>query len=139
MKRDPRLHTLSSDHHQALVLARRIEGEVSRGEAGAATVVHLRNRFELELAPHFAAEERHLLPALREAGRAELVDRTLREHAALRGHLAGAEAGDLGRLDAFAKLLAEHVRFEEHELFPACEEVGGPALDALAAEARSKP
>lgn len=114
MKRDARLHGLTSDHHQGLVLARRI----SQGKLDAASV---RERFDADLDPHFLAEEELMLPALEAAGEAELVARTWHDHAALRAHLAAAERGEPGRLAAFAALLDEHIRFEERELFPAAE------------------
>jgi hypothetical protein len=118
VKRDPRLQGLSSDHHQGLVLARRIARACADGRGDAAEA---RRRFEAELEPHFRAEEELLLPALAAAGEGELVRRTLDDHATLRGHLAAAEAGDPGRLAAFAALLDAHIRFEERELFPAAE------------------
>jgi hemerythrin-like domain-containing protein len=114
MKRDPRLHGLTSDHHQGLVLARRI----ARGSVDAAAA---RQRFDAELEPHFLAEEELLLPALAAAGEPELVARTERDHAMMRAHLAAAERGEPKRLAAFAALLEEHIRFEERELFPAAE------------------
>jgi len=76
------------------------------------------------LAPHFALEERVLLPALVRAGRADLAARTIDEHTDLRVALASPLR--------FAELLEAHVRFEERELFPACEELVPDALDALA-------
>jgi hypothetical protein len=131
MKRDARLHSLSADHHHALVIARDLERAADAGVAAA-----LRARFDRDLAPHFALEERLLLPALRAAGLDALTERTLGEHRALREHLEAAEGGDLGRLRAFAALLTEHVRFEERELFPACEEsVPAAVLDDVAAAA----
>ena len=127
MKRDERLQGLSSDHHQALVLARNTNEELTSGKASAATVARVRATFEA-FAPHFATEEEELLPALRRAGESALVERTLSDHAAFRAHLAAAEAGDLSRLQAFADLLVAHVRFEENELYPAFERL---ALDAV--------
>jgi hemerythrin-like domain-containing protein len=125
MKRDPRLHGLTSDHHQGLVLARRI----ARGGVDAAAV---RQRFDAELEPHFLAEEELLLPALAAAGEPELVARTERDHAAMRAHLAAAERGEPERLAAFAALLEEHIRFEERELFPAAESrLSRSALDRI--------
>jgi phytoene dehydrogenase-like protein len=125
MKRDPRLHGLTSDHHQGLVLAR----HVTRGKLDAAAV---RQRFRDELEPHFLAEEELLLPALEAAGETELAARTWHDHAALREHLAAAERGEPGRLEAFAALLDEHIRFEERELFPAAEaRVPSSALDRV--------
>jgi hypothetical protein len=125
MKRDPRLQGLSSDHHQGLVLARRI----AQGKLDATAV---RQHFDAELEPHFRAEEELMLPALEAAGESELVARTWGDHAALRAHLAAAEGGEAGRLEAFAALLDEHIRFEERELFPAAEaRVPASALDRI--------
>jgi phytoene dehydrogenase-like protein len=125
MKRDPRLHGLTSDHHQGLVLARRIA-------RGSVDVAAARQRFDTELEPHFLAEEELLLPALAAAGEPELVARTEQDHATMRAHLAAAERGEPERLAAFAALLEEHIRFEERELFPAAESrVSGSVLDRI--------
>lgn len=121
MKRDARLMGLSSEHHHALVLARR----ATRNQL---TLAEAQRRFDEELAPHFAVEEELLLPALRNAGAVELADRTRAEHAEIRAALARADLAELGRL------LTEHVRFEERELFPACETLLAPSvLDAVGA------
>jgi len=130
MNRDARLHGLTSDHHHALVLARRVARE--HATSGAALVRIVREAFERELAPHFAVEEEVLLPALAEAGASDLVDRTREEHAMLRGHLAAVVAGDVARLADFAALLERHVRFEENELFPAAERLADEVLEAVA-------
>lgn len=113
MKRDHRLHGLSSDHHHALVLARELSQ--GTGPQGAA----LQRRFAKELEPHFHIEEELLLPALRAAGCADLADRTAEEHAALRALVA--QARDEASARRFGALLQAHVRFEEAEVFPACE------------------
>ena len=127
MKRNPRLQGLSSDHHQGLVLARR----VAQGHLAVGAV---RERFDAELEPHFEVEEEVLLPALEAAGEAVLAERTRRDHRALRGLLAGAERGEPGRLAEFAALLEQHIRFEERELFPAAEaRLGEEQLDRVRA------
>lgn len=119
MKRDHRLRGLSSEHHHALVLARWVSRRAPEWSAGAGEA--LGKRFAAELAPHFAVEEDVLLPALLAAGAGELVDRTLADHAALRGQCQRAADGDGESAAAFASRLTAHVRFEERELFPACE------------------
>lgn len=137
MKRDPRLHGLSSDHHHALVLARALGDarETWNSDAGAA----LGERFDAEIAPHFAVEEELLLPALREVGAAELVDRTLTDHGVLRAQIARARAGHGPSARAFGERLSEHVRFEERELFPACEaRLSSEVLDAVLRRAPKK-
>lgn len=133
MKRDRRLQGLSSEHHQALVLARSLEGLVNSGDHGAEAARVLAARFDAELAPHFQIEETLLLPALRAAGEAALVERTEADHAFLRAQAAAAALGRCEGLGAFAERLREHVRFEERELFPRCEElVPGALLDEVA-------
>lgn len=130
MQRDARLHGLSSDHHQALVLARRLEqARAWTREDGA----RLSERFDAELEPHFRVEEELLVPALRDAGLAGLAERTLEDHAFLRASVAAARDGDGEAARAFAERLREHVRFEERELFVACERSLPPSvLDAVA-------
>ena len=120
MKRDARLRGLSSDHHHALVLARSLaeNKRVWTQDDGA----DLGRRFAGELEPHFRVEEDLLLPALRRTGAPALVDRTVEDHAFLRSRVEAARSGDGGAARAFAERLRDHVRFEERELFPACEE-----------------
>ncbi len=121
MKRDPRLHGLTTDHHHALRLAFRVKTTCAAGQADAVLADAVRDAFEAELTPHFAIEEEVLLPALSAAGEEALVARTLREHAALRDLAAAAARGETDRLALFATQLHDHVRFEERELFVACE------------------
>ncbi len=115
MKRDPRLRSLSSDHHRALVMARKMEraSEADRPDASALQAIEAFCRDELQ--PHFVQEEELLLPALERHGEGMLVERTLREHARmleLSERLDRSEA-----LRELATLLRQHVRFEEQELF----------------------
>lgn len=128
MKRDPRLQGLSSDHHQALVLARDVRIAVEAGHADAALAERVVQTFTREIEPHFLIEDEVLLPALREAGAQELVTRTEVDHAFLRASVAALGRGELDRLAAFSKRMFEHVRFEELELFPHCEEVLSDAV-----------
>ncbi len=125
MRRCAALKRLSSEHHSGLVIARR-----ARIAAPAAETAwtELRQRFADELEPHFQLEERGLLPALEAAGEQALVERTLAEHRALRRLIDGGGPADL---DAFARLLTEHIRFEENGLFAMAQRVLGS--DALAA------
>ena len=68
MQRDPRLRKLSSDHHHALVLARRLTTLAGDARAVEEARETLALAFERELAPHFRIEEDLLLPALHAAG-----------------------------------------------------------------------
>jgi hypothetical protein len=137
VKRRPALRQLSREHHGALVLALRIT------KAGDATAVaHLMatvpDVFARELEPHFRDEEADLLPGLAAAGADALVRRTLDEHRALRGLVDRIAAGDAASLTEFARALRAHVRFEEHELFPAAETLlPAEILDAAPPEHRT--
>lgn len=119
MQRDARLRGLSSEHHQALVLARRLSrAEIGVTPSDAETV---QARFASELEPHFRVEEEVLLPALGAAGAHALVERTLADHGAIREAVAALGDDDRERARALGERIADHVRFEERELFPACE------------------
>jgi len=132
MRRDPRLQGLSSDHHHALVLARRIGRAASEGTADEALAESVWRTYQDELRPHFETEETFLLPALLEAGAENIVARTESEHRAMLGLLERARSGDLDALGEFGTMLTTHVRFEERELFPLCEEkLSGAVLDVL--------
>jgi hemerythrin-like domain-containing protein len=136
MKRDVRLHGLSSDHHRALVLVRRIREAVKHHHADAAFVTSLHDAYQAELRPHFAVEEELLIPALAKACQSDIVSRVLSEHGQLSQRLDEARAGQLDALEQFAALLEVHIRFEERELFPLCEAVlDASVLDAVAARA----
>lgn len=132
MKRDRGLQGLSSDHHHALVLARK----AASGASDAAALV--REAWQRELRPHFDVEEQLLLPALAAAGEAELVARTRREHEQLAGFVAALDGGDpAAALEGFGRALEEHVRFEERVLFDTAQRVLDPA--ALAAVGHRRP
>jgi hemerythrin-like domain-containing protein len=136
MRRDRRLRALSADHHHALVLARQIERRA--GEPLVELIAWVRAAFDADLAPHFEIEERRLLPALLDVGEGEIVARVHAEHATMRAHLAEAERGEARALLAFARLLTEHVHFEERVLFPLCEaRLSDEALAQVAAEKRA--
>lgn len=127
MKRVPQLRDLSDDHHTALVLARRSRDAAREGRAVEAAWRRVREAFRDDLDPHFAIEERHLLPALEEIGEHDLARGIRRDHAALRA-LRDDPACDADGLERFARCLEEHVRFEERRVF-------GPTQDRLPAGA----
>lgn len=140
MKRDPRLHGLSSDHHQALVLARRVRSRANDATVDDALAAEVGRRYREELRPHFIVEEEVLLPALEALGEHALVGRTLEDHAFLASRVEEAENGALEALAEFAERLTAHVRFEENELFPACEaKLDDAVLDEAARRAPHPP
>jgi hemerythrin-like domain-containing protein len=140
MKRDPALAGLSREHQEALVLARRAASPDPGAEDAARLVEQLLRRWDAQFEPHFAVEERVLLPALAEAGANEAVHEAQRQHDALRALTARVRAGDHAALPAWGAAMRDHVRFEERELFPLAERVLdlerlGAALNAGAAAA----
>jgi formiminotetrahydrofolate cyclodeaminase len=132
VKRHPHLQPLSDDHHEALVLARRIglaAKEDPEQNALTQTWNDLRQRFARELEPHFRVEEEWLFRQLESAGEHALVARAWADHVELRD-LVRAEA-DPVVARRFAELLHRHVRFEERQLFPRAESLLPlPSLEA---------
>lgn len=124
MKRSPELQPLSREHHHALRLAKQCQRAAASGDTaqiGAACVAALQV-FTSQLDSHFQIEEAELLPRLGLAQQ-ELVQRTLAEHEYLRGLRAGLQRQEVAVLAAFGGSMAEHVRFEETQLFPALEAI----------------
>jgi hypothetical protein len=119
MKRTATLAVLSREHHPALVLAKRVT--LADPDQRRALCTELPALFAKEFEPHFAREEAGLLLRLAQAGNEALVARTLEEHRQLRGLAVAAGAGDEQALTAFGRMLHDHVRFEERELFAAAE------------------
>ena len=124
MKRHPALQALSRDHHQALVVARRLRraGETDAADAQAAFLEFWRSEGE----EHFRVEEQVMLPRFADAGGAasDAIERVLLDHAEIRLRALRLRAGPVppAALGELGTLLAEHVRLEERELFPAIEE-----------------
>jgi hemerythrin-like domain-containing protein len=129
LKRSRELRPLSSEHHQALLLAFQLKkGLAGHSESAGAPkdlpgLLALARRFEDSVfIAHTKAEEellgRHL--------RAPDVRRMRFEHGEMLRLLDAsrtARTGDMRQaLTAFADLLERHIRWEERELFPACED-----------------
>lgn len=132
MYRDPRLRGLSSEHHQALVLAVVLKKAAKSGDESALKTAakELAERFVTELDPHFIVEEEVLLPALRARGTSEydLIERTEIDHAWLRDGAAKAARGETAHLGEYGERLSDHVRFEEKELFERCQNILSDAV-----------
>jgi hypothetical protein len=122
MKRDVRLRALSRDHHHALVLARFIAAIDLRGGLDADVVKLVKERFATEILPHFEVEEILLCALAASSDADDLVKRTRDEHARMLHLVEAASATDASPLGELARLLTDHVRFEERELYLVCEE-----------------
>jgi len=134
VKRSHALRPLSSEHHQALLVAFQLKKSIAgHAEAAGAPrdldgLVALARRFEESLfLAHVQAEE-ELLGEFLPDGDAR---RLRQEHRELRDLLVEArtarQAARRAPLLAFAELLERHVRWEERELFQACEASISPA------------
>ncbi|MBZ5728930.1 MAG: hemerythrin domain-containing protein [Acidobacteriia bacterium] len=118
MRRDPSLIPLSHQHHNGLalcVLTRRSLAADASPENLAKLARRAIDRYELELANHFAIEEEVLFPL---CGPMPLVDELVAEHRALEGFIAELRtAPSAAVLEQFCGLLTSHIRREENELF----------------------
>lgn len=133
--RAPSLVPLSRDHHEALIQALWLRRRAGRPEAARAFLVF--HRAELE--GHMADEEDVVLPAALPSDPAG-VARIRDEHGELRrlaGLLEAALAADdeiAGTMADLARLLHDHVRYEERVFFMNVQSaLGGEALDAMGA------
>ncbi|MGE3857365.1 MAG: hemerythrin domain-containing protein [Dehalococcoidia bacterium] len=127
MSRDDRLARLSRDHHHALVLALRIQRELSTADetAAGALLADAVRFWSAGLQPHIEVENEALLSRIAAHGDEglALAGRLQREHReldeAMTGVRNGGGAGQDRRaaLDRFGTLLGAHIRWEERELF----------------------
>jgi hemerythrin-like domain-containing protein len=129
MRRSRELKPLSSEHHQALLVAFQLKkGLAGHAESAGAPkdlpgLLQLARKFEEQIfRPHARAEEELLAVIVQAAD----LSRLRSEHAEMTRLLElshSARPGDLrAHLGAFADLLERHVRWEERELFPYAEE-----------------
>ena len=134
MQRHKSLVPLSRDHHEGLLLAVRLQ---QREKA----LLHLWSHdlhwqaeyvvkfFTDHLAQHFEEEENILFPKVLPyfKDKSDIIDRLINEHKELRSSIEffrqPNESGLEGHLVQFGKLLEEHIRTEERELFPLCEKI----------------
>ncbi len=142
LKRSRQLKPLSSEHHQALLVAFQLKkGIAGHAESAGAPrdlpgLLGLARRFDDNiLRPHTRAEEELLGEWLPQ----EEMRRLQGEHAEMARLLDAARvarpAEMRSALLAFADLLERHVRWEERELFEACEQrMGDEALATVGHE-----
>lgn len=80
--------------------------------------------FRDEVEQHFQEEEHHALPVLRQAGRADLADQTLREHEHMRGLIRQLNtAPSRALVREFSECLQAHVTFEEEVVWEVLDKV----------------
>jgi len=147
MLRDKNLVPLSRQHQHALALCVRLDRALQAGEVDReAWSEEIRQIFALEVATHFAAEEKVVFPtAAGFPGLHPLVDELLAEHISLTNLFTRAttETLDANSLRSFVDQLSAHIRKEEQQLFEGLQQVMtadqfilvGKALEAALADA----
>lgn len=142
VKRSRELKPLSSEHHQALLVAFQLKkGLAGHSESAGAPkdlpgLMSLARRFDDQiLKAHARAEEELLGRYLPESDMRRLQS----EHGEMARFIESARTAKppemRAALSAFADLLERHVRWEERELFGACEErMDGEALATVGHE-----
>ncbi len=130
LKRHSSLIPLSHDHQTGLLLAMILKKETPqyRGMPGTTEgkLKLLKERFDVELKPHFDKEENILFPMI--TGRVEeidvLIDELIGDHNKLRVWITEAKEGAslYDDLDKIGNLLDDHIRKEERKLFQLVQE-----------------
>jgi hemerythrin-like domain-containing protein len=124
MKRSTDLEPLSHDHYEGLLVTNHLRQGLANGADPEVMVAYVGHVWRCRLRHHFEQEERLLLPLLAALGADALAERMTGEHRVLQELVARLEAGEpapLHLLDAFARGLQAHIRFEERTLFPELE------------------
>jgi hemerythrin-like domain-containing protein len=118
MKRATELRNLSSDHHRALVFAKKAKAAASEENSTISDIwQEIEHYYSTELKNHFHIEETYIGSQLESLGKTELVEQLFREHKAIRDFFKSDSSRTADDLKCFGKLLEQHVRFEERELF----------------------
>ncbi len=134
MKRSEALIPLSHEHHQALYVTKVIRDLKGEGNSAELFLGYWRDHGQL----HARIEEEVLLPGSGLSGpdEDEEVARMLSDHLGTRRMVRRLERGEAepAEILALAESFADHVRFEERELFPRIErELSGEQLAELGA------
>lgn len=117
IKRHDSLVPFSRDHHFGLLLVWKIKQGLNRQVDPVRISNYVRYYFQGDIFPHFKEEETHLFSMLENDDPLRL--RAEEEHTNLRNLLKQLEndAANTNLLVEIARSLAEHIRFEERELF----------------------
>lgn len=124
MKRTKYLQPLSHDHHHGLQAAAYLRRELARGTSHDILASFVADLWTRQLAGHFDAEERLLLPLMKTTAARESARRMVDDHKLIRriiDRIAAEEDSRVDNLSRLSEVLAAHIRFEERELFPALE------------------
>ncbi len=113
---------LQAEHEMVLALFEQVE---ATSDDQARTRMHLLAKIKAALSKHALQEENVIYPALREFNNAHDADALNGEHGYVKTFLYELENSDpaspdwLAKVRTFRAMLAEHIRMEEDEVFPA--------------------
>ncbi len=120
IKRHESLQSFSREHHQGLVLCRKIEKGLDKNIPPLRIKAYADWFYQNHLVPHFTLEEKFVFPVL--GNTHTLVIQALNEHQEL--HTLFHESDNLKNvLKKILEKLKNHIRFEERILFNAIQEV----------------
>lgn len=114
IKRHTSLQPLSRDHHQGLIFALRISKAVKKGIEPQRIKKYCRWFWANQLQEHFTIEEKVVFPVLGTSH--SLIKRALEEHRRIEALISEENIASSSLLE-LSKLLENHIRFEERELF----------------------
>jgi len=123
MKRLTELKQISMEHHQNLVLSRKVKKAAASGDDNTIRDMWIRveTAYETELEPHFRIEEQYIASILDMHDESKLVQQFHEEHAAIRRIFMPGSGRTAADLNHFAVLLEQHIRFEEREFLEAAQ------------------
>ena len=122
-----RLKHLSQEHQAAQAFAKAMRASATESDADLPGLAdRICTVFRTELEPHFAEEERYVLPTLIRIGRPDLAERTQHEHDRIRQLVVALARPSATLFTELSRALEAHVKFEDEELWA----VLAAALDA---------
>jgi len=125
LSRSPQLIPLSHEHYDGLLFVWRIRQGIRR-EASIPTMnAYIRWFWNNHLQSHFENEEKVLAPHL--PADDQLIRKTIEEHKAIRELIPGDQDLPLAKISLLARLMHDHIRYEERDLFPHIEKKLSPA------------
>jgi hemerythrin-like domain-containing protein len=127
MKRHPVLIPLSKEHHDGLILAQLLKSDVkdykNMPSSPDEKALFARQRYENNIAQHFAKEEQMLSELAHHKELLQLTNRVIDEHKRLSAMFEDLNTETtVDALNELGHLLYNHIRMEERILFPAIEQ-----------------
>ena len=139
IKRHEALKPFSRQHHFGLLFSWKIRKGFAKNIAIDQMQAYADWFFEIEIKPHFRAEEKHIFPIL--GNENEMVKRALKEHRRIKRLFNDTEDSKKS-LSLLEEELQAHIRFEERTLFNEIQKVATPTqletIERLHLEGTSK-